>query len=421
MKIKRIWLSFVLLVACIGSIVIFFSIKEEKFIEQIFLSRHQILKGKKPINQKMGYMLYAYNSNSLQQAKKFDEEQIKVAKKLHAKYVRVFLETDRKYYRNDKYDLSFAKVAIEKIIEADMVPILTFSADRLTSQTSDNQYNQNISILKSSIRQAVNGFHKQHVIWESINEANSDVFWFHKNQTKITTIKKWTEVNDYLKMKVHELSPKDIYLSGAYATGYKETPETMLKTLKIATLLGMSKNVDAASIHPYVYRSIDGGRPESLVTDGILNSVRNTINKKSELPVIASEYGYNSRINGIGKWQGVFSENDKANNLVRETLLLDAHEVPMMIIYELEGSGFEIAHNGKLNFSGKRLKKMLDELGEYTFYKSISDGEKDDYLFEYRNGAKEKIVYWTSKDEHIVDMFSHKLSLSGTPKYLIIN
>ncbi|VDG17575.1 hypothetical protein [Lactobacillus plantarum] [Lactiplantibacillus mudanjiangensis] len=369
----------------------------------------------------MGYMLYAYNSDSLKEASKNDDEQIQVAKELNAKYIRLFLETDNKYFKDGKYKLNYAKIAVNKILKAGMIPILTFSADRITDQNSDKNYKKNINILKKEISQAVTEFKKTKVIWESINEANSTVFWFHMDQSKKTTVKNWTGVNNFMKKKVHDESPDAIYLSGAYATAYKDDPKEMLANLKIASEYGMANSVDAISIHPYNFYAVNGGRPETTFNNGVFDKIKENTRVSKNRPLVVSEYGYNSSDGVVGKWQGIFSEKDKANNLVRETLLLDAHKVPLMIIYELEGSGFELASNGSLNESGQKMKELMTELGKYTFYRSVPGEKNDDYFYEYRNGKKRKVVYWTSEGEHSTTMFNHKLRISGTPQYLKIN
>jgi len=395
--------------------------RKESQKQHLVQEKAELFKTEKPIGKKIGYMLYAYNSSTLSEAAKKDDEQIKVAKKLHTRYIRIFLETDNKYYKREKYNVSFAKIAVQKVRKAGMYPILTFSADRLTDQNPDNQSKKSIRILKNEISQAITAFANERVIWESVNEANSTVFWFHQNQNKSTTVRNWVNVNNFMRDKVRKISPNAIYISGAYATAFKTNPTEMLRTLKMATKYGMSRSVDAVSIHPYNYYALDGGRPETIFMDGTFNKIKNTINPDLKLPLIVSEYGYNSKNSEVGRWQGTFSEADKADNLVRETLLLDAHRVPLMIVYELEGSGFELADSGKLNLTGEKMKKLFDELGEYTFYRSISGENNNDYFYEYRNGGKRKIVYWTSQDTHQVVMFKQRLLVSGTPQYLRLN
>ncbi|YBV91679.1 cellulase family glycosylhydrolase [Bacillus sp. PK9-021] len=274
-------------------------------------------------------------------------------------------------------------------------------------------------------------------VWEIWNEANIK-FW-----------KTQPSYKDYSRL-VNEVAPiikKNDPNSKVVAPAVSELNDKSFKWLEQLFKQGILKNIDAVSVHPY-----RGENPESIGAD--YKRLHQLIKKytSKDIPIISGEWGYATEY--LQNFQDDDSERKQAEYLTRMFLVNVSNNIPMTIWYNLKNNGNEfqrridnygiVTSDGQPKISYLAVQTLTNQLKGYEFSKSLSYGKQGNYIIEFKNSKKEKIlVYWTIKDNSdlrlrigsgkgkVVSMLGSMqrvqwkneihLHLSSSPNYLIID
>lgn len=149
---------------------------------------------------------------------------------------------------------------------------------------------------------------------------------------------------------------------------------------------------DFASYHPYFTN------PENMISSSDQVAFRQAIKDKG-LKLSATEYGF-----GVpSAFNGANTREEQASKLVRQTLILDMLEFEHIIQFTMDGSDSAWAmqnKDGTFNLTGNMMQGVMFDLQGYNFSERL-DSESNDYILRYvKDGDVDKIVYWTTSNEH---------------------
>lgn len=274
-------------------------------------------------------------------------------------------------------------------------------------------------------------------VWEIWNEANIR-FW-----------KTHPSYKDYSHL-VNEVAPiikKNDPSGKVVAPAVSGLNDGSFKWLEQLFKQGILKNIDAISVHPY-----RGQNPESVEAD--YKRLRQLVKKYSSknIPIISGEWGYSTEYSQ--NFQDDDKERKQAEYLTRMFLVNMSTNIPMTIWYNLKNNGNEfqrridnygiVTSDGQPKVSYLAVQTLTNQLKGYEFSQSLVSGKRGDYVLEFKNSKKEKVlVYWTIKENsnlklsiesgkgNVVSMLGAMqrvqwkdeihLHLSSSPNYLIID
>ncbi|MES5263864.1 cellulase family glycosylhydrolase [Priestia aryabhattai] len=274
-------------------------------------------------------------------------------------------------------------------------------------------------------------------VWEIWNEANIK-YW-----------KAQPSYKDYSRL-VNEVAPiikENDPGSKVVAPAVSGLNEESFKWLEQLFKRGILQNIDAISVHPY-----RGEKPESVEND--YKKLHELIKKytSKDITIVCGEWGYATEYSQ--NFQDDDNERKQAEYLVRMFLINISNNIPMTIWYNLKNNGNEfqkridnygvVTSDGQPKISYLAVQTLTNQLKGYEFSKDLTYGKQGNYILEFKNSKKEKIlVYWTTKDNSdlrlridsgkgkVVSMLGSiqrvqwknkiHLNLSSSPNYLIID
>lgn len=424
MRKKQI-IGFLLVIAALA--LIYFGHARAEVIHDEAVSRSAILKGTKPITDKVGSFvwLYAYPKDSKKNLN-YVKAQIKVAKSTNLKYVMLPIVFKPSYIKNGKYNYSEFDTAVKTAKDNNLTPIVVFSSDnRADADNYRKDSKSTIDYYQNMIKESIQRYSGRGVIWQMWNEPNG-LFWFDQSMDgeDASLVKSWTDMGAQIQNWVREYDPDSVFLAGALAGDYSATK----KVLQMSLQDGLADHADAIANHPYLSSRLNNGAPESLLR---VNS-RSTLqalapstakDKLKKIPLVTTEFGYSMAKTHLGQW----SASDQANYLARSIFILDMMHQPIISLYALvdEGNGNNgqwgmysgTAPNYKPKQSGQLIAQLLSNLNGFAYRKRITQSSKGDYVLQYvKTGANSRYVAWTTGGNHRVNIVGQSVLLSQTPQ-----
>lgn len=390
------------------------------------------LNHRRPITDKLGTFLWAYNSNSQQQAKAFAD--------MGLKYLKTPIWIDENSANDStKFDPTSVKAFFEYEQSLNMTVISdlhSFHTGALNTDTYSYYTPTQLGNIKSCIINAMTACANKGIIWEGWNEPNGS-FWSPVwNDTNV--IKAWVDFDKWEYTQAKLIDPNSLFCTLAmflypgFSDGVLDTSRRYQSLIDYAGQLGLFDNANLASIHPYMYRLFDNGAPESLIYKAGYNVFPSSMQQKA---LITTEFSYGIPVSGYSgsTFNGQWDTRSAAALHLREILILDYLGYSIICSYSDLGNNHSILNDDcTLNKIGQGVKWLIDELDGYTFDSKIEiadhTGYIDDlYLMKYtKDGAKDKLVYWTPS--RIGELYGlvyqsnfYKLKFSDYPQILEVN
>lgn len=355
------------------------------------------LNHRRPITDKLGTFLWAYNSNSQQQAKAFAD--------LGLKYLKtpIWIGEDS---ANDP--TTFDPTSVKSFFEYEqslgmsvISDLHSFHTGALNTDTFSYYTPTQLGNIKSCIIKAITACANKGIIWESWNEPNG-TFWSPTwNNTDV--IKAWVDFDKWEYQQSKALDPNSLFCTLAmflypgFSNGILDTSRQFEDLISYAGQLGLFDHADLASLHPYMYRTFDNGAPENLIDRANYGIFPNSMQQKA---LITTEFCY--AFGTPNWWTGQWPQSEGVKLHLREILILDYLGYSIICSYSDLGNNHSILNDDcTLNTIGQGVKWLIDELDGYTFDSKIEiadhTGYIDDlYLMKYtKDGANDKLVYWT--------------------------
>ncbi|EQM53262.1 hypothetical protein N692_05435 [Lactiplantibacillus plantarum EGD-AQ4] len=352
----------------------------------LYQSTFQKNSSTKPLTEKWGTYI------NISDSKGFVREQLEVAHQVGFKYVRI--PVDQLPFESE-YDKKVVLVqyAIDEAIDEKMIPIINFTGGT-PGNFSGDQYQQIIIQLKHDISHFIKNNSDKGIIWEAWNEPNG-AFWVNNGIQSPQVTNDWISFDDTIAKLVRKYDKHSLFISGDLE-GNPQVNKDLL--VKIRRSSSFKKSV-AVSFHPYLSKTDNNGRPESL-----LRSFPRYTNTN---PYVVTEFGYsvptNSRV--YEQRLGIWTYKQQAAYLTRAVLIMDEKGMPFFTLFNTSNkiTNYGIENNGKLNLAGKELKSLGHKLRGYHFESRVETSNDRVLALKYsKQFAPSKIVYWSSDDQTIL-------------------
>lgn len=242
-------------------------------------------------------------------------------------------------------------------------------------------------------------------MWEIWNEPNGG-FW--KPQANV---KEYGQLALETAKAIKAADPKATVLAPGSAGIPLDFLEGVFQT-------GILHYIDAVSLHPY-----RGDNPETASHDysAVRRLIRQYAPPGKSIPLVSSEWGYNTVD---------VSEDIQAQYLARQWLSNLTQGVRLSIWYDWHEDGtdpkYTEHHFGTVRFDYTPKpaflagQKLTQALGGYRFVKRLPLASDGDYLLLFARGPSAKLAYWTTRDDHAVQLptaGSAPLTLTRSPQY----
>jgi len=382
-------------------------------------SKSSSLSRRRPIVDKLGTMVWTYDSNVI--------KQLDAAKAIGLKYMRMNVYIKNSALDSGVGDFSTYDFAIEAAIKRGFSLLISFHGETPVANNTEtnSQFTpERLNTFKELVSEFVLNHKGNNTVWEAFNEANGD-FWTTSPESKSDdAIKAWTNFDIWLGAFVKENDPGSSFATLCSVAYYAHAKDSVKK----ADSFGLfDENADLISFHPYIPSFTNDGRPENLIRDSPLTDLSP---RAKALPLIATEFGYSRDVdNPKYSWQGLWSMQDAIKYTIREALIMDYLGWPIIIQYSLSGSNYSFidpwASFTQLAFA---YYNFIKKMNGFTFYRKVNvvaspaDFMQDLYCFEYHSKAKAMIVYWSPIGEVTrsvsINGQSMSLDFSENPKFL---
>lgn len=255
--------------------------------------------------------------------------------------------------------------------------------DGLTNKTNID-YQAYYTKWLEMIRAIVMRYAGKGIYYEAVDEALSGGHFWLNQSISDSMVADIVNMNDrfYAYTKAYDTTAK--FISGDFAS-----PSS---TAYQAIENGMLDYGDFASYHPYFTN------PENMISSSDQVAFRQAIKDKG-LKLSATEYGF-----GVpSAFNGVNTREEQASKLVRQTLILDMLGFEHIVQFTMDGSDKTWVmqnEDGTFNLTGNTMQNVMFSLQGYSFSERV-DSNEDDYILRYtKDGDVDKIVYWTTSNEH---------------------
>ncbi len=279
---------------------------------------------------------------------------------------------------------------------------------------------------------AAKRFSGKGILWEIWNEPNISQFW-----------KPQPDIENYCLL----VSATASRVKSADPSGLLVAPATSgipFDWLEECFKRGLLEWIDALTVHPYRSQP-----PETVIKDyeKLRTLIKRYAPEGKDIPIISGEWGY-SLIN----WDKArLSEEQQAQYLVRMFLVNLYQGVQVSIWYDWKDDGTDpderehhfgtMSHDLNPKPAYLSAKALFSILGGYSIEERLNLKKDGDFALRLRNGEKEAIAFWTTEEDHEVelpivprkgilfDMFGNKkdpswqgkkVVLSRSPQYLIL-
>ena len=286
------------------------------------------------------------------------------------------------------YILDYSNSLYEKLVDSKDP-----ATDKDQKSIAAPQHPESVAAFAMWAKASAEHFRKSSIIWEIWNEP--DYFsWAPK-----------PDVAQYIELALATCRAVKASVPDAAIIG-PATSDVPLPFLESLFASGVLEYLDAVSVHPYREYSMS---PETAGTD--YQKVRELIDRyapveKREMPIISSEWGYSSSI------EGVSLEKQEAY-IVRMQLYNLLNGIPISIWYDWKNDGIdssEIEHNfGTVSYHLKpkpaynAIHTMNKQLKGFTFSRRIDVKNDNDFVMLFKNDKGDyKISAWTMIPEHPV-------------------
>ncbi|MBV9851126.1 MAG: cellulase family glycosylhydrolase [Armatimonadetes bacterium] len=227
------------------------------------------------------------------------------------------------------------------------------------------------------------------ILWEIWNEPNGG-FWQPQ-----ANVQEYGALAMATVKAVHAADPNATVI----APGTSGIPLDFMESL---FKMGLLKEVDAVSFHPY-----RGNSPETAAGD--YQALRALIQRYAppgrDVPLVSSEWGYTT-VN--------VSEQQQAQYLARQWLSNLAEGIRLSIWYDWHDDGTDPS-NGEHHFGTVRndytpkpaflaARALTQTLGGSRFVKRIPLASPDDYLLLFGRGGAVRLAAWTTKEDHALPL-----------------
>ena len=241
----------------------------------------------------------------------------------------------------------------------------------------------------------------QDIIWELWNEPDLDRFWRPKanghayTRLALATCEAMRQVAPSAKI----IGPASATMPGWKAIGDPGFSRTVLQS-PLATCL------DALSFHSYrMERGVAPKSPESVMADNRRAAefvASNTPAGRSRLPLICSEWGFNSL---------EVTEREQATYVVRMHLSNLLSGVPVTVWYQWRDSEERPddpeAHYGLVDFNGNSksaltaVRSVLPLIGDHTVVDRLRTADARDFIVRLQGPDRStKLLFWTARRSH---------------------
>lgn len=358
------------------------------------------LNKKRPITDKLGTFLWAYNSNSQQQAKAFADLGLKYLKtpiwidEGSANDVSVFDPSGIKSFFEYEQSLGMSVIS----------DLHSFHTGTLNTDTYSYYTPTQLGNIKACIDNALTACAGKGIIWEGWNEPNGS-FW-SPTWNDPNVIQAWTDFDKWEYQQVKAIDPNSLFCTLAMFLYPGYTMTVLNDYAKYQSLvdyagqLGLFDSADMASLHPYIYRDLNNGSPEILLSQASYNNFPVSMQSKA---LITTEFSYAIPVSGYSgsTFNGQWDTRSAAALHLREILILDYLGYSIICSYSDLGGNHSILNDDCTpNMIGQGVEWLINELNGYAFDSKIEivnhNGYIDDlYLMKYtKDGANDKLVYW---------------------------
>lgn len=255
--------------------------------------------------------------------------------------------------------------------------------DGLTNKTNID-YQSYYAKWLEMIRAIVMRYAGKGIYYEAVDEALSGGHFWLNQPISDSMVADIIHMNDRFYAYTKAYDPTAKFISGDFAA---PSP-----TVYQAIERGMLDYGDYASYHPY---QTD---PEGMISSSSQVAFRQAIKDKG-LKLSATEYGF-----GVPRaFNGANTREEQASKLVRQTLILDMLGFEHIVQFTMDGSDKAWAmqnEDGTFNLTGNVMQNVMFSLQGYSFSERL-DSNTDDYILRYtKDGDVDRIVYWTTSNEH---------------------
>ncbi|MCY9018883.1 glycoside hydrolase family 5 protein [Priestia megaterium] len=225
----------------------------------------------------------------------------------------------------------------------------------------------------------------QNGVWEIWNEPNHGNFWEVK-----PSYGHYARLVEAVAPIIRKYDKSSLIVAPALS-GLSDPSLQWLKQIKKQ---GTFKYIDAISVHPY-----QEGKPEDVISQ--YKKLKKIAKNK---PVFSGEWGYSVTD---------LDEIKQAEFLARSLLINNYAGIPISIWYDWKNDGQEklnrehnfglVSYYSTPKFSYLAVQTLTSQLKSYRYSKRIKVNNTNDYILEFRNADKDKIlVFWTTKSSHSV-------------------
>lgn len=255
--------------------------------------------------------------------------------------------------------------------------------DGLTNKTNID-YQAYYTKWLEMIRAIVMRYAGKGIYYEAVDEALSGGHFWLNQPISDSMVADIIHMNDRFYAYTKAYDPTAKFISGDFAAPSPTAYQAIER--------GMLDYGDYASYHPY---QTD---PEGMISSSSQVAFRQAIKDKG-LKLSATEYGF-----GVPRaFNGANTREEQASKLVRQTLILDMLGFEHIVQFTMDGSDKAWAmqnEDGTFNLTGNVMQSITFSLQGYSFSERV-DSNADDYILRYvKDGDVDKIVYWTTSNEH---------------------
>lgn len=387
---------------------------------------------RRPIIDKLGVMAWQEDADL--------DMQLKSAQKMGLKYMRFNLEiapdyvTGTKNFDPAQFDsalTSALKLDFNLIVNIYSLPWSNWPSNADDPTTHSRFTPDELANFKEICQTLVMRYANQNILWEGFNEANGG-FWSNDGNaasTREDTMRAWVDFDKWFGQLVKNHDPTGTYatLSSTGYLNYRDAEGHSTHDMVIyADKFGLfDLNADLVSFHPYIMQAVNGGRPEILLRDSLMRDMPPSAQGK---PIISTEFGFSRSEYGdeTYKWQGYWDWESAANLTVREILVQDLLDFPIISLYALKaGKNYSILNQDCTpNLVGQAVANLIGTLSGYTLAERIQvskDSELMNEVYCLRYSKPDEVdilVYWTPvfyPQNFEVNIAGKTITLKGLP------